>query len=75
MRISRQCIEARKLGSRLTFTSRASRAPTEQPAQKSAALEEDDEFEDFPVDGTNNPYAAVLYLSAKTGGLQGGPNR
>ncbi len=23
----------------------------QQPAQKSAALEEDDEFEDFPVDG------------------------
>jgi len=29
----------------------------EKPAQKSAALEEDDEFEDFPVDGqyTSHP--------------------
>ena len=27
------------------------KAEEEKPAQKSAALEEDDEFEDFPVDG------------------------
>jgi 26 proteasome complex subunit DSS1 len=38
--------------------------PEQQPAaeQKPAALEEDDEFEDFPVDGTPPRRATILHI-------------
>lgn len=49
-----------KMASDSSTSKKADKAPAtatetkpeeEKPAQKSAALEEDDEFEDFPVDG------------------------
>lgn len=55
----------------------AEEKPAEQkPEQKAAALGEDDEFEDFPVDGTLAPHCAPysrLYLAvAKMTWRQGG---
>lgn len=40
--------------------------PVEQkPEQKPAALGEDDEFEDFPVDGANLPTSILTYRAPK----------
>lgn len=50
-----------------TETKPAEQAPAEQkPEQKTTALGEDDEFEDFPVDGEYRPHSPLIQAAART---------